>query len=497
MSVIFRSLYGRVAAIFLVLLLVFSLGQALFGLRSAQEFAQESDQSLNRRLAADLAEAFQPALAGGLDPGAVGTLMSNMMTYNPRIEIYLLGADGEIVSAGDKPIVRNEIALDPLLRFLGSGADARLPILGDDPLHPDRQKPFSAAPLRMGERSGYLYLILGGEQYDSIAAMIEDSYIVRNILFFVAGAFVVIGLAGLIVFFLLTKRLRAMSLAVRAFEEGDFTQRVGEHPRDEIGQLGAAFNDMAGRVVEQMEQLRREDAMRRELVANVSHDLRSPLSSVQGYLETVLMKDAALPPAQRRKFLRIVLGNVRRLSKLVDELFELTKLEATQMKLSLEPFSLPELVQDVLMKFVPTAKSRRISLKCKLHRNLPFVVGDIAMIERVLANLIENALRHTDPGGEVRVNVDRLPASLRVKVSDTGCGIAPEHLPHVFDRFYRGDKTRSPDSGGSGIGLAIAKSILEHHETEISVESAVDRGTTFAFELPAETAEVKLAANLQ
>jgi len=209
------------------------------------------------------------------------------------------------------------------------------------------------------------------------------------------------------------------------------------------------------------------------------------------------MKDAALPPAQRRKFLTIVLGNVRRLSKLVDELFELTKLEAKQLKLNLEPFSLPELVQDVLMKFVPTAKSRRISLKCKLHRNLPFVMGDIALIERVLANLIENALRHTDPGGEVRVNVDRLPASLRVKVSDTGCGIAPEHLPHVFDRFYRGDKTRSPDSGGSGIGLAIAKSILEHHETEISVESAVDRGTTFAFELPAETADVKLAANLQ
>jgi signal transduction histidine kinase len=316
--------------------------------------------------------------------------------------------------------------------------------------------------------------------------MVEESYIIRNSVISLVATFLLIGIAGLIIFFLLTKRVRAMAAAVRAFEHGDYSERVPEKSADEIGQLAKAFNDMAERVEANLEAITRSDNLRRELVANVSHDLRSPLASVQGYLETVLMKDALLTRGERARFLEIIHANVLRLSTLVNELFELSRLEARQIQPQQEPFALSELVQDVIVKFQPQALERHITLSSSFPHDLPFVAGDIAMIERVLSNLIDNALRYTPRQGTVRVMLEPGDGTVTVRVADTGYGIPAEDLPHVFDRFYRVDKSRSRDSGGSGIGLAIVKRILEMHESDVVVESTSPSGTVFAFALPAE-----------
>jgi len=234
-----------------------------------------------------------------------------------------------------------------------------------------------------------------------------------------------------------------------------------------------------------LERLRQADRQRRELVANVSHDLRSPLASIQGYLETILMKDAQLPAEERRRFLEIIHTGVLRLGALVNELFELSKLEAEGARPALEPFPLSELVQDVVMKFQPQAHGQRLRLTAEYPHDLPFVRGDLGMIERVLANLIENAMRYTPQGGRVAVTLAHEGGRVRVRVADTGPGIPGEDLPHLFERFYRVDKSRARHSGGSGLGLAIARHILELHGNRIYVERTSPAGTVFVFELTA------------
>ena len=485
MKRLFSSLYWRISAIFLVLLLGFGLTQLWLSVQSARNFVQESDQKLNRHLAAEMARAFKGFLQPALDRDGLARAVREMMVFNPRLEIYLLDEGGRVFAdfSGGTAGTRARVGMEPIHKLLAKGKPLPLPIRGDDPRHEGRQKPFSVAPIQFGDRPGYLYVILSGEQYESIFAMVEESYIIRSSLATLLASFLLIGVAGLLVFFLLTKRLRAIIAVVRQFEQGKYGGRVPETTDDEIGQLGKAFNQMAGRIEANLEQMQKTDSLRRELVANVSHDLRSPLSSIQGHLETILMKDEGLPAAQRRRFLEIIYNNVTRLGRLVGELFELSKLDAKQVQPNKERFSLTELVQDVVLKFQPAAKKRRIRLQTAFSKNLAFVNGDIGMIERVLSNLIENALQHTQ--GEVTVKLEPNGNSIRVEVSDTGSGISEEDLPHIFDRFYRVDKSRSRASGGAGLGLAIARRILETHDSDISVRSDTETGTTFYFALAA------------
>ena len=484
MKAILSSLYGRISAIFLVLLLVFGLIQLVVGARSARDFARESEQSLNRNLAKDLAREFQPALASGMDPDALGALMHDMMLYNPRIEIYVLERDGRVAFSGDKPVRRERVDTAPISALLSGDARQPLPILGDDPRSETGRKPFSASAIEIGARPGYLYLILGGAQYETIAAMVAESYIIRNGMISLLLSFLLIGIVGMGLFFLLTRRVRAMAATVRAFERGDLKARVDAGSADEIGQLGHAFNDMAAKMEAHLAAIQRADTLRRELVENVSHDLRGPLASMQGYLETILMKGAELREAERHRYLEIIYDNVTRLGTLVSELFELSKLETRQIAPKPEPFSLAELVQDVLLKFRPMALEKHIRLRGTFPKHLPAALGDIGMIERALSNLVDNALRYTPNDGSVHLRLCPRPGAIEVNVEDNGIGIPEADLPHIFDRFYRVEKSRSRVSGGSGLGLAIAKQILDAHASPIHVDSTAGTGTRFRFRIP-------------
>jgi len=278
-----------------------------------------------------------------------------------------------------------------------------------------------------------------------------------------------------------------------------FGRRVDARGRDELGALGRSFNEMAATIEADVEKLRLAERMRRDLIGNISHDLRSPLASIQGYLETMGLKDAQLAPEERRRLLDISLRNASRLQKLVEELFELAKLDARQVQPSLEPVQIAELAQDVALKLAPQAEKAGVSLVVDRASELPLVRCDIAMIERVLTNLIENALRFTPPAGSVRVDLARCDDSVRVVVADTGAGIEPEDLPHIFDRFYRADKSRDRSTGrgpggaestgyggaGAGLGLAIAREMVTLHGSALKVESSPGQGARFSFSLTA------------
>jgi signal transduction histidine kinase len=249
---------------------------------------------------------------------------------------------------------------------------------------------------------------------------------------------------------------------------------------------------MAARIEEQICELEDQDRLRREMVANVSHDLRTPLTHLQGYLETMMLKEESLEPEERREYLEIALLNAKRLGRLVADLFELAKLDAMSEPLARESFPVGELVQDVAQKYHLPARERGVALDADFEGGSAVISADLGLVERALENVLDNALRFTPEGGRIHLTIkppgpdDRW---LNIEVEDTGSGIAASELPLIFNRFHRGD---SPENGeerrGAGLGLAIAKRVVELHGGSLHCESRVGTGTTFRFELPTSPA---------
>jgi signal transduction histidine kinase len=482
------SFYARLSTIFLLLILVLGAGCVAIAFRSSQRLFDDVEQLLNREYARSIAGELSPLVANGLSEEGVKGAIHYMMVLNPMVEIYLLDDTGKILAYFLNPaerIVRRSVDLAPVRQFVQAGG--RL-ALGEDPRSATRERPFSAAALRMGDRQGYVYVILGGEKYDASLRMIRDSYYLRAgvVAFFLALAATLI--VGLILFFFLTRRLSLLSEAVRGFEKGDLARRVTPGRNDELGALAKAFNEMAATIEADVEKIRLAERMRRDLIGNISHDLRSPLTSIQGYLETLVLKDAELSAEERRTFLQVSLRNTSNLQRLVEELFELARLDARQVQLRVEPLQVAELAQDVALKLAPQAQAAGVSLAVEPEGDLPLVTGDVGMLERVLTNLMENALHFTPAGGRVRAVLRGAPGSVRVTVSDTGAGITAEDLPHIFERFYRADRSRSRGShNGAGLGLAIARQIVELHGSALEVESRPGEGAQFSFTLAASS----------
>jgi hypothetical protein len=299
--------------------------------------------------------------------------------------------------------------------------------------------------------------------------------------------------AGLVLFASLTGRLKRLANAMDAFRSGGrqaqirFLPQKSANRADEIDRLGSAFTQMAARIEDQLEQLQKADATRRELIANVSHDLRTPLATLQGYIETLLLKEDSLGPEERRSYLQTAIKHCERLSKLVSELLELAKLDSFDIRVEPEPFNLSELAHDVVQKFQLKSGEKQIALSTNIEQDLPFVHADIGLIERVLENLIENAIQNTPRGGAISLVLTPQNEDITIQVSDTGYGIPAEEQALVFDRFYQLEKSRKSEQGHSGLGLAITKKILELHDRSINVVSALGSGTTFSFQLPVKS----------
>ncbi|MBU0703479.1 MAG: HAMP domain-containing histidine kinase [Chloroflexi bacterium] len=293
----------------------------------------------------------------------------------------------------------------------------------------------------------------------------------------------------------LTLPLLAMVLAVRAFRgiampladvmaaadavaEGDLSVRVDvpSHGPREFGRLTESFNRMT-------EGLERADRQRRNLTADVAHELRTPLHIIQGNLEGVL--DGVYEPTSEH--VEATLDETRLLARLVEDLRTLSLAEAGQLPLAREPVDVAELLADLSTSFSGQAEAAGLDLRVEIEGGLPLVTGDVGRLEQVLGNLTANALRHTPPGGDITLQAQPMENGVRIIVRDTGEGIPAEDLPYIFDRFWRGDRSRSHASGaGSGLGLAIARQLVQAHGGVIRVESEPGRGTTFAVELPAD-----------
>ncbi|HET9642321.1 MAG TPA: HAMP domain-containing sensor histidine kinase [Burkholderiaceae bacterium] len=307
-----------------------------------------------------------------------------------------------------------------------------------------------------------------------------------------AGAIAFALLAALLVFNLLTRRLTLLGEAMEAFRESRFRQpgRLdwARSDGDEIDRLAHAFGDLAERIASQLDELERHDAQRRQLLANVSHDLRTPLTLMQGYLETMLLRHGEMSRPEERSCLEVATRHAERLTRLVADLFELAKLDGPDAGDVSETFSLSELVQDLAQKFAMHAADGGVRVEAMVCEGPALVHGRIGFIERALENLLDNALRHTLRGGRVSLDVGCRSRSVQVSVRDTGCGIASECLPHVFDRYFRAARIEGSEGATrtvhAGLGLAIAKRVVELHGGSIRVESTLGVGTVFLVELP-------------
>jgi len=483
----FRTLYSRLAlTLFILLCLVGVILIQVIG-HSSSLYQQEVAQKLNRDLAAHIV-AEQPLIQNGdINRPALDHLFHQLMVINPSIELYLLDEIGDVLgySAPEGKVKRSRVSLQPVRDFLEG--NARFPLKGDDPRNPDGRKVFSAARIMNQDGlQGYLYIVLGGEQYDHIVQMLGESHILETALVVLLAAMVIALMGGLLVFALQTRRLRVLGdvMCRYAGESGDadLAIRYSGHKKDEIDVLGRQFNTMADKITSQIRELRQMDDVRREMVANISHDLRTPLTTMRGYLETLQLKHANLSVEEQQQYLQTALSYSERLGRMVEELFELARLDSCESVVFSESFSICELVQDVTQKFKLRAREKSIQLKADLNPEAPPVYGDIAMMQRVLENLLENGIRHTPAGGSIQIGVVVQSRSVVVQVTDTGCGISAEDVPQIFERFYQKDKNRSGES--AGLGLAIVKRILELHGSSINVSSELKKGTTFSFRLP-------------
>ena len=340
---------------------------------------------------------------------------------------------------------------------------------------------------RDGRLAGYLYIILGGESYESLFQQLRKSYIARWAAMFVAGALLIASILGLGALDRLTRPLQRLRERVAEFSRSD------EDPMDlavvagEIESLERTFEAMAARLELQLDELRHNDERRRDLFANISHDLRTPVSSVLGYLETLLERRDRLSDTEKEQYLEFALRQCRRLSTLVDQLFELARLEVRDDVATKETFELSELLQDAVCDFRPAAEAKGVSLNVRFPYDLPPVQADIGLIARALDNLIDNAIRHTPESGSVDVELSATDNGVQVCVHDAGPGIPSDELPRLFDRFYRGTQTVTSPPSGAGLGLAIARRIVDLHDSAIEVESSPEQGTTFSFVLSALT----------
>jgi signal transduction histidine kinase len=281
-----------------------------------------------------------------------------------------------------------------------------------------------------------------------------------------------------------TKPIEQLTDAAEHMKSGKYTQRVPEPAsQDELGILALTFNEMADTIEADVNELHRHEQSRRELIANIAHDLATPLTAIQGFSEA-LADDVIVDPQQRLETVQRIGREVQRLRRLVADVQHMTSLEAGRIHMDFAPLDMHELVDETLVVIATECENKGITVSNEIDPTAPTVMADSDRVTQVLLNLLDNARRHTPEGGKLTVGAQPDGRFLRIWVSDTGVGIDTQDLPYIFERFYRADRSRTTATGGSGLGLAIVKAIITAHGGRIWAQSTPGQGTTITFTLP-------------
>jgi signal transduction histidine kinase len=403
------------------------------------------DQTLKRDLAATVAKDLQPSILTSLNKEVVQQKFATFQRYNPISQLFLLDANGRILLASPSSfeVKLENIDTTPIKEFLSADWSSPQRIVAQDPRAPKENRTFSATDIIIEGSPGYLYVVYSRPEFQTqlnqkIVQLLFGAGVI-SLLFGLFGILVV----GLVLFFFVTRRFRRLRKVVHEFEEGDYSARYQGNALDEVSKLGLAFNQMAEAIQNSVNELEQSSEQRRALVANVSHDLRTPLTNMQGYLEMILLEHKETLSPEVLKFLNIIHEEVESLGVLVRELFELSRYDAKEFTPQCEAFSAATLAEDVAQKLQPLAQEKFITLTADAPEDTPYIFADFSMIDRVITNLAVNALHATPPKGTVEIQVADLNDSVSISVN-----------------------------------------ILELHGEEITVTSELDKGSCFQFTLP-------------
>lgn len=479
----FNRLYLQISAIFLLVLMLFAAITLLISVNASRNYSIEVNQKLNRELAASTVNVVTSLFENGIImEKAIQDIIHSMMVINPSVEVYILDAEGSILTfvAPDSIVQMERVSLDPIIQFIDNPEKGI--ILGDDPRNPGESKIFSAARIfEEGKLAGYIYIVLASQEYISAADLVLGSYILGVSIRSIIAVMIVTAFVGLIAIWLITKRLNMVIRGIRQFQKGDLTARIPARYETEFGGIGSVFNNMADEIQKNIKDLKDLDSLRKELISNISHDLRTPVASIQGYAETLIIKRDKISEDEREKYLDIIIRSCERLKNQVADLFELSKLQAGQVDLQPEPFSIGELVQDVVNKYRILTQKKGININVMFSKDIPLVKADLSLIDRALQNLLDNAIKFCREDDNINIEISTTkPGEVSLRISDSGAGISQDDLPYIFERYYKNlDHEES-----TGLGLAIVKRIIDLHNSHIEVSSQPGKGTSFAFSLP-------------
>jgi signal transduction histidine kinase len=515
------SLFSRLSLFFFLILLTLGLTTLWISHRSSQNYFLEFTQHLNSPIAMYMADNANLVRENQPDLTALASLASHVMIINPSVEVYLLDMQGQVL-APEVTSNSNELQERTTLSFVEFApirdflqADSAYPIVGTNPKRADGKSIFSVAPLytsnsigEEGQQLGYVYVVLAGERHQSLLNSLADSYSLKNLYLTLAGTLLFALLAGICVFFQLTRRLRQLTKNAGRWQESmNNLSQLGESDSpegiytfpilgsaansrsyDEIDILSATYESMTARLVSQFHHLSDSDKNRRELFANISHDLRTPLTTMQSYLETLVLRDDTLSNSDRKKYLTTAHTQSVRLKKLVMQLFELSKLSSGSVVLQSETFSLLELAYDCVQQFALEAVAKNIQLSVNPDNDETGqfeVFADIALVQRVFENLFVNALRFTPDNGRISIELSRRePGFVCVAIRDTGSGMPKEQIAGLFERHCPEISFGNNANGNAGLGLSIVKHIVELHGCTVWLTSDPGSGTLVAFTLP-------------
>jgi signal transduction histidine kinase len=420
-------------------------------------------------------------------PESFGARLRELILYSPNTGLYLLDHEGKVLASASEGSPAS-VDMAPLMQSLAEDPDA--PIVAEDPEREGRTTLVSARPvLSEGEPVGWLYVISRASELTGNTPELLRSYAVRTAVTVSLMTLTIGVLLTITMIAVLTRPLIELTRAVERVRNAGFTEEVvgammpGWARDDEIGRLSRTFHETLERLRTEMQRVRLTDAHRREMVASVSHDLRTPLTALIGQLETIRMKRAVLPPEEVSELFTRAQQNAQHLQRLTDALAELARLDSPEFRTHPEPIAIGELADDVVQRFAARAGDSGLSLTLDYPDGLPLARVDAALVERALANLIDNAVRVTPHGGRITVCVVPDADRVRIEVSDTGPGVAPEDQPRVFERFYQAARHRDL-RGSAGLGLAIVRRVAELHGGQAGLRSRPGAGATFFIELP-------------
>jgi signal transduction histidine kinase len=460
-----RGLYRRIAVGFVALIALVLVTQAITFVWLFQSMDNASSDADLRQQAVTWTRAISADLGRALEASRASDVARRLEQLDATRRVFVIFRDGQVIGPAPERVVKvvsDDFGLVPAAGPLPNGWERS--VYGGFPLrvHGNVIGVVGMAPRSALQRYGPLLAAAG------------------IILLFAAVPTFSIAVVRPI-----KHRLLQLQAAAKQLERGELGTRLDIKGTDEVAELAAAFNSMADELERRTTALQTSDRLRQQLVADVSHELMTPLTAVLGHLETLSMEDLRIDERERRKQVQIAMREAQRLRRIIGDLLDAARHEAEGVELTCEEIATSEMFQGVMTRHRQACSAKAVTLAARIAPEAESFEADPFRIEQALDNAVANALRHTPASGHVTLIAERRDASIVLAVSDSGEGIPPEHLSHIFDRFYKASSATGIASPGSGLGLSIVKAIVKQHGGQVSASSEPGRGTTIRMELPA------------